>query len=101
MDGDHIVVTVGPGRADGKLQVHLRRRSGGHGGHRGNDAPMITVTPNGLAFAIRLAPYGSGLLWWLTGTLGPGLTGGGDPGEVRDGERFPAGAGSIPAARRI
>src|SRR5579859_1783644 len=57
---------------------------------------MITVTPNGLAFAIRLAPYGSGLLWWLTGTLGPGLTGGGDPGEVRDGERFPAGAGVDP-----
>jgi len=51
--GDHIVVTVGPGWADGKLQVHLRRRSGGDGGNGGNDALILTAGKLTAAAAAR------------------------------------------------
>ena len=39
----HVVVAVGPDRAHGKLEIHLRRDTHGHSGNRAHDAPMVAA----------------------------------------------------------
>jgi len=38
-----VVVAVGPDRAHGKLEIHLRRDTHGHSGNRAHDALMVAV----------------------------------------------------------